>query len=159
MFVVEVLSSQSVSAGAVLSSIVLLTVATVTDLRTRRVPNQLVIAGCMTAAIVFMWSGADRVVLTVCAAAITATILLLVRWIGIALSGRVGLGMGDIKLSFVLGLFIGVHVAGVLYLAACLAALTGLAGMVLGRCTLTSSVPFVPFMAAGAILYGIVMVV
>jgi len=148
-----------VSAAAVLSSVLLLGVATLTDLRSRRVPNAVVMVGLIIAVGMLAFSGADRIIPAVCAAVLTTAFLLFVRQAGIVGWGRAGLGMGDIKLSFVLGLLIGVHVAGVLYLAACLAALTGIAGTLLGRCKMTSSVPFVPFMAAGAIVYGVIIVV
>ena len=154
MFEPELIAEQSVSTPAVLGAVALLGIATVTDIRSRRVPNKLVLAGLVFAVAILIHWHSESVVQMVTAATITAAALLLIRWAGIVISGRIGLGMGDIKLAFVLGLLTGIHVVGILYLAACLASVTGLAGMSIGRMKFTSSFPFVPFMAAGAVLYS-----
>lgn len=67
-----------------------------------------------------------------------------------------GIGWGDVKLSGVLGLYLGwlgvrALVAGV-FLGYLLAALVGLALLTMGRATRKSQIPFGPFMLAGTLL-------
>lgn len=67
-----------------------------------------------------------------------------------------GMGAGDVKLAFVLGLHLGWlgldHVALGLFLGFALGALIGLGLMVVGRRGRKDAVPFAPFLAAGAML-------
>ena len=72
-----------------------------------------------------------------------------------------GMGFGDVRLSFLLGLFLGWldlrHVALGLFLGFLLGALSGLALMVVRRRGRKDHIPFGPFLAAGAVvavLYG-----
>ncbi len=67
-----------------------------------------------------------------------------------------GMGMGDVKLALVLGLFLGwlglAHVALGLFLGFLLGAVGGLAAVGLGQRRAADHVPFAPFLAAGAVL-------
>lgn len=67
-----------------------------------------------------------------------------------------GMGMGDVKLALVLGLFLGWidlgHVLLGLFLGFLLGALGGVVLIVLGRRGRRDHVPFAPYLAAGAIL-------
>lgn len=67
-----------------------------------------------------------------------------------------GMGMGDVKLAVVLGLFLGwinlAHVLLGLFLGFLLGALGGVLLMVLGRRSRSDHLPFAPFLAGGAVL-------
>lgn len=135
----------------------LLLAAAEIDRRYRIVPNRLVIAGLVVGGgylIVLGWNeGAQHM-----AAALTATGLLLsVRWVGWRLTGRIGIGMGDVKLVAVLGLFVGWSVLWVLYLAIVFAAVFGVAGVLLKRIKRTARLPFVPFLAVATVVQGVVV--
>jgi len=73
----------------------------------------------------------------------------------LALVNPAGMGYGDVKLSGVLGLYLGWLGWGEVllgtFLAFLLSALTGLGMIAVGRATLKSALPFGPFMLAGAL--------
>jgi len=79
-------------------------------------------------------------------------------WLIYVLSRGKGLGFGDVKLVFLMGLFLGfpgIFVA--LFFAFLVGAMTGLALMIWGHKTLKSELPFAPFLVAGtffALFYG-----
>jgi leader peptidase (prepilin peptidase)/N-methyltransferase len=66
------------------------------------------------------------------------------------------MGMGDVKLALVLGLFLGwldlAHVALGLFLGFALGAVVGLALIALRLRSRRDHVPFAPFLAAGSVL-------
>lgn len=67
--------------------------------------------------------------------------------------GRVGIGMGDVKLAGVLGLYFGWSALWILYLAAVLGSLAGIAGLCTGRVHRTTQLPFAALIALGALLH------
>ncbi len=124
------------------------------DLEHYIVPNRVVFPGLALA-----------VPLLAVAAAVQGEVGPLVRGIGgglLAANGLLlvhlisprGMGMGDVKLSLVLGLFLGWlslgHVALGLFLGFLLGAVVGIALLALGLRTRKDAVPFAPFLAAGA---------
>ncbi len=126
-----------------------LLVATVTDLRSRRIPNRLtagsaLLLGCA-------WAVGDPSRLPTAAAwALTAGVPLA----ALALLVPVGMGMGDAKLAAVLGLALGPAVTGALLLGFLIAALAGVlviarSGLAAGR---RATLPLAPFLAAGGML-------
>lgn len=131
-------------------------VLTVIDLRHSLLPNAVVLpalgAGflllALAAAVESSWDALMRGVL----GALTLFVLYLV----LALVSPAGLGMGDVKLAAVLGLFLGYQGWGSLFVGALLAsvvgALVGLLVLVTRRGGLRSDVPFGPSMLAGALV-------
>jgi leader peptidase (prepilin peptidase)/N-methyltransferase len=131
-------------------------VLTVTDLRWRRLPDRLTLPAYPAAALLLA-AGAlaipdgGRHLLSALAGLATA-------WLFFALIALIrpgGLGWGDVKLSGVLGLYLGwlgaAAVAAGLLGAFALAALAGLGLIAAGRATRKSQLPFGPFMLASAI--------
>jgi leader peptidase (prepilin peptidase) / N-methyltransferase len=131
-------------------------VLAVTDLQWRRLPDPLTLPA-YPAAVLLLAAGAlavpdgTRHLLSALAGLAAA-------WLFFALLALVhpgGLGWGDVKLSGVLGLYLGwlgaAAVAAGLLGAFVLAALAGLALIAAGRATRKSQIPFGPFMLASAI--------
>lgn len=74
---------------------------------------------------------------------------LALRWVGFAVWGRAGMGMGDVKLAAVLALFLGWEALWAFYLAALLAGSFGAVGLATRCLRAGSALPFAPFLAAG----------
>ena len=130
------------------SLLAVLAVCALTDLRDRTVPDAAVAAGCAAALVACALSDPslldDRI-----AAALGAGVFLLapaIAWPG-------SMGLGDVKLAAMLGLFLGAAVVTALLVAF----LAGtLAGAVLffrhGSAARKMTIPFVPYLALGAAL-------
>jgi leader peptidase (prepilin peptidase)/N-methyltransferase len=119
------------------------------DLEHRIIPNRLVAPGALAAvAIVALVDPGDLPEHLIAAAAAGGFLLVA------ALAYPRGMGMGDVKLAGMLGLFLGVSVAPAMLAAFLAGSLVGAAiiarrGAVEGRKT---AVPFGPFLALGALL-------
>jgi leader peptidase (prepilin peptidase) / N-methyltransferase len=129
-----------------LAFVLLLVPVTVIDIDLRIIPNRLTIAGTVVAlAILALTSPADIPEHLIAAAAAGGFLLVA------AVAYPAGMGMGDVKLAFVMGLFLGREV-GVAMLAGLLAgSIVGIAimarkGAAEGRKT---AIPFGPFLALG----------
>ena len=72
-----------------------------------------------------------------------------------AVTGREGLGGGDVKLLAMIGSFVGWEgVPGILFLSALTGTVYGMALMVLRRdVSLTTPLPFAPFLCLGTLLH------
>jgi leader peptidase (prepilin peptidase) / N-methyltransferase len=130
----------------------ILAVLAIIDIRHRIVPDILLGVGTF-AGVVFLVSGGTGVVTAVPAALFAALFVFAIRVIGMKMSGAPGMGMGDVKLAFVVGLFMGYDAIGIFYFAMCLAGVWGGAGIAIGKLERRSRIPFVPFVAVAAALY------
>jgi leader peptidase (prepilin peptidase) / N-methyltransferase len=130
-----------------------LVAAAETDLEQRIIPNRLM-APAAVAAIV-LWAIADpgRLPENLIAGAAAGGFLLLA-----AVAYPAGMGMGDVKLAGVMGLFLGGSVAPALFIGFAAGALVGMGILaVRGTSARKQAVPFGPFLAFGGIvglLYG-----
>ncbi len=80
--------------------------------------------------------------------------LLLIAFLGGLLFGKESMGMGDIKLAAMIGIFLGVKgTAFALIMAFFIAALFSFVAMALKKATRKSQIPFGPFIAAGTLVY------
>jgi leader peptidase (prepilin peptidase)/N-methyltransferase len=131
-----------------LALVLLLVPITLIDLDHRIIPNKLVLVGAVAApAIVLLVAPADLAERVIAAGAAGGFFLLA------ALAYPRGMGMGDVKLAAVLGLFLGRAVGPAVFIALLSGTLVGIAviarkGATEGRKT---AVPFGPFLALGAI--------
>lgn len=150
-----------------------LLVLSVIDLDTMRLPNPLVgtLAGVgLTAAVAGQVTGAHLAPLVGMARSgwlsDPVPAALLGAAIGVAISGglaglyglvrgRRGLGMGDVKLLAVLGLFLGPYVVMCMFLGSLLGMVAGLAAA-RGRSAAETKIPFGPWLAAGGLLTALV---
>jgi leader peptidase (prepilin peptidase) / N-methyltransferase len=129
------------------SLLVLLATVTVTDLRARLVPDRALLAA--TAVAVALFAVADPGELPGRLAwSLGAGGFLLVT----ALIRPGGMGMGDVKLTGVLGLYLGPAVVPAILIAFAAGSLAGLAIIARrGWAARSRAIPFAPFLAAGAV--------
>ena len=62
------------------------------------------------------------------------------------------MGMGDVKLAFCMGAFLGASVIPALFIGFVLGAMVGVASMARRRATMKSALPFGPFLAVGGVI-------
>ena len=132
-----------------LAFVLLLVPVTVIDFDFRIIPNKLMLAGTVAALAILVLTRPDDIPEHLIAATAAGGFLL-----AAAIAYPAGMGMGDVKLAFVMGLFLGRDV-GVAMLAGLLAgSVVGVAimahkGAAAGRKT---AIPFGPFLAFGGLV-------
>lgn len=137
-------------AAAVLdaSLVALLGVVTVSDLRTRLVPDAALVASLAVALPVSLLSDPSGLPERMFSGLAAGGFLL-----GAALIRPDGMGLGDVKLAGVLGVYLGARVAEAMVVAF---AAGSLAGLVLlarhGWSARSRTIPFAPFLALGALV-------
>jgi leader peptidase (prepilin peptidase) / N-methyltransferase len=129
--------------------VLLLVPVTLIDLDHRIIPNRLMLIGAVAAPALVALTQPDALVEHAIAAAAAGGFFLVA-----VLAYPRGMGMGDVKLAFVLGLFLGRSVGPALFVALVAGTLVGVAviarkGAADGRKT---EVPFGPFLALGAVV-------
>jgi len=121
----------------------------VIDLDLKRIPNALTGPAAIVALAIGLAFDPSYVPEQLIAGAAALTFFLLP-----ALLSKKGMGMGDVKLAGVLGLYLGADVAPALFIALILGVVVGVA--IIGKAGVTAGrkvkVPFGPFMAAGAVI-------
>ncbi len=125
----------------------ILVTASVVDMRTRRIPNRLIIYG-----LILIWLmiplGLQPAFQAIVGMLAGGAIML-----AIALAGRGGMGAGDVKFAVVVGGFAGwPGVLIVLFTSFTLAAISGVVLIVLGIKSRKDYIPFAPFLSLGAII-------
>jgi leader peptidase (prepilin peptidase)/N-methyltransferase len=137
-------------AAAVLdvSLVALLGVVTVSDLRTRLIPDAALVAGLAVAVPVCVLLEPGELPERLLAGVAAAGFLL-----AAALIRPDGMGLGDVKLAGVLGIYLGARVAEAIVVAF---AAGSVAGLVLlarhGWSARSRTIPFAPFLAIGALV-------
>ena len=127
---------------------VILVAAAATDLEERIIPNRLMAAGAVLALV--LWTIADpaRLPENLIAGAAAGGFLLLA-----AVAYPAGMGMGDVKLAAVMGLYLGRSVAPALFIGFAAGAVVGVALMAArGAEARKRAIPFAPFLAAGGVI-------
>jgi len=135
----------------------LLVTVTLTDLERRVIPNGLLLAGATTAVVIVAISDPGSLVERGIAALAAGGALFL-----IALAYPRGMGMGDVKLVAVMGLYLGSAVAPAMLIGFAAGAAVGV-GLIAreGAAARKRAIPFGPFLALGGIVglwYGDAMV-
>lgn len=119
---------------------------TVSDLRTRMIPDAPLAVASPAALAIVAVSAAQTLPERLAAAAGAGGFLL-----AAALARPDGMGLGDVKLAAVLGLFLGRAVAWALLVALAAGALAGLVLVARhGAAARSRTIPFAPFLATGA---------
>jgi leader peptidase (prepilin peptidase)/N-methyltransferase len=131
-----------------LALVLTLVAAAETDLEHKIIPNRLMAPAAVAA--VALWAIADpgRLPENLIAGAAAGGFMLVA-----AIAYPAGMGMGDVKLAAVMGLFLGKSVAPALFIGFAAGAVVGIAMIaVLGAKARKQGVPFAPFLALGGLL-------
>jgi leader peptidase (prepilin peptidase) / N-methyltransferase len=131
-----------------LALMTLLVAVSAIDIEHRIVPNRLLVPAAAVA--LALWALADpgRIPENLIAAAGAGGFLLVA-----AVAYPAGMGMGDVKLAAVMGLFLGRAVAPALFVGFAAGALVGVVMMALqGAAARKQGIPFAPFLALGGIV-------
>lgn len=131
----------------------LLVAAAEIDRRHGIIPNRLVACGVVLGLVWILATETNALGTYGLAAVASAGIMLLIRVGSRLVFGRAGLGMGDVKLAAMTGLFLGWDTLWVFYLAVVLGGTLGLLGLLTGRLERRSRLPLAPFVALGAGLH------
>lgn len=126
----------------------LLVVVALIDLEHRIVPNRVLVPGALWAAGVAALIAPESLVEHVAAGAVAFGALL-----AVALAWPGGIGMGDVKLAGVMGLYLGAAVAPALFAAFLIGSLVG--GVMVARegaAARKKALPFAPFLALGGLV-------
>jgi len=125
--------------------------ATLFDLYRNIIPNKLILSGLIGwgLLVVIGWVNGPEHLLAGVAVAVT---LLGIRWLGEVVYSRKGMGMGDVKLVFLIGLFLGWQVFWYLYLAIIVGGVWSLGALALKRADKKSKIAFAPFLLIGTCL-------
>ena len=135
-----------IALGAALAAT--LATITLTDLEHRRIPNVILIVSALIGVALLVLGDRDALADHLIAAAAAFAALFLV-----ALAYPRGMGMGDVKLAGVMGLYLGKAVAPALLIGFAVGALYGLALIARhGAEARKQAVPFGPFLALGGIV-------
>ena len=150
LFAITVLVNEGSSAAEVAIDLVFVTMlaaVTLTDLEQRIIPNKILLAGAIACLAIAIPTDPGGVPERLIAAAAAGGILFLV-----VLAYPKGMGLGDVKLTATMGLFLGRAVAPALLIALLVGSLVGLALIVRhGSQARKMAIPFGPFLALGGV--------
>jgi leader peptidase (prepilin peptidase)/N-methyltransferase len=134
-----------------LAFMAMLVAVTAVDLEHRIVPNKVLAPAAVLALILWALADTDRLPENLLAAAAAGGAFLLVN-----LVYPRGMGMGDVKLAAVMGLYLGASVGAALAIAVVAGAIGGLAAARLAGVDSSGArkfeIPFAPFMALGGVI-------
>jgi Flp pilus assembly protein protease CpaA len=126
----------------------LLIAAAVIDIRERRIPDSLILAGVATGIILSLLEKDKGLLKGLLGGAAVGALLLLIYYLS-----KGGLGLGDVKLFGCTGIYLGFErTMSVMLIAAVLSGLFGLALVCINRKNRKSELPFAPFILAGALV-------
>ena len=129
------------------SLVAMLAIVTITDLRSRIVPDCVLAAAVLIALPICAFGGPESLPARLLAAAGAGGFLL-----AAAIARPEGMGFGDVKLAAVLGLFLGGEVVVALLIALFAGSVAGLVMLIRhGWAARSRAIPFAPFLALGAL--------
>ncbi len=126
------------------------------DLKYMIIPDRLNVTGAIIGLALASMSGFRVFFLGVIGAFTGITILMVLYWMGKIFFHREGVGMGDVKLSAVIGIFVGPFWCAIaLVIAVFSGGIWGIFQILIGRRTTGGQIPFGPFISigGGAVLF------
>ena len=123
------------------------------DRRHGIIPNRLLLVGTALGLILLAVSEADALGSHLLAALAISGLLVLVRVGSTYVLGQPGMGMGDVKLAAMLGVYLGWESLWVFYLAVVLGGALGLIGLLTKRLKRGTPLPLAPFVAVASGLH------
>jgi leader peptidase (prepilin peptidase)/N-methyltransferase len=134
--------------GLGLAFVTMLAAVTLTDLERRVIPNRILLAGAAAGLVISAVALSESLPERAIATAASGGLLL-----AVSLANPRGMGMGDVKLAAVMGLYLGRAVAPALLVAFATGAVVGVAMMLRhGAAARGRAVPFGPFLALGGLV-------
>ena len=128
--------------------VTVLTAVTLTDLEQRIIPNKILLVGAVLAVAIAMAADPGSLPERAIAAAAAGGLLF-----GAALAYPRGMGLGDVKLAAMMGLFLGRNVAPAILVALLAGSIVGLAMIARhGAAARKRAIPFGPFLALGGVV-------
>lgn len=128
--------------------ITMLATITLTDLEQRIIPNKVLLAGAIACLVIAIPADPGSLVERGSAAAIAGGVMFLV-----AFAYPAGMGLGDVKLTAVMGLFLGRAVGPAILIALFAGTAVGLAMIIRhGSAARKMAIPFGPFLALGGVI-------
>ncbi len=120
------------------------------DMKYMIIPDRLNVPGAVIGVIFALLSGFKAVVIGVVGAFTGIAILMVLFWMGKIFFHREGVGMGDVKLAAVIGIFVGPFWCAIaLLLAVFSGGVWGIIQMLFGKKTVQGQIPFGPFISLG----------
>jgi leader peptidase (prepilin peptidase)/N-methyltransferase len=150
LFVATVLVYRHDAAEAVIGLVfvTVLAIVTLTDLERRIIPNKVLIVGAVLCLAIALPTDPGGVPERLVAAAVAGGLLFLV-----VLAYPAGMGLGDVKLTATMGLFLGRAVGPAILIALLAGSLVGVALLVRhGSRARKMAIPFGPFLALGGVV-------
>lgn len=151
LFAITVLVHRHDSVAAIAIDLVFVTMlvaVTLTDLERRIIPNKILLVGAVLCVVIAAPTDPGGMPERAIAAASAGGLLFLV-----ALAYPAGMGLGDVKLTATMGLFLGRAVAPALLVALLFGSLVGLALIARhGASARKMAIPFGPFLALGGVV-------
>jgi leader peptidase (prepilin peptidase)/N-methyltransferase len=121
---------------------------TLTDLERRVIPNKILLAAAIAAVVIVAIGDPSSLPERVLAAAVAGGVLFLV-----VLAYPRGMGLGDVKLTGLMGFYLGRNVAPAVLVALLLGSIVGLAMIARhGAAARKQAIPFGPFLAVGGVV-------
>jgi len=131
----------------------ILLVAAIIDSKHMIIPDRLNYTGAVIAIIFSLWRGFDGIARSFGGAFFGFFILAILYWVGKLLFKREGVGLGDMKLAIVIGLFVGPFwCLMALLFAVLIGGIWGITQIITGNKKIGMQVPFGPFIALGGFL-------
>lgn len=115
------------------------------DIRYRLIPNRLLIIG-VVGWMCFASLGIITVLPSLLAGACSAALILLIRQAGFLFYQKAGMGIGDIKIVFLIGIYLQWEVFWVIYLAVLAGGAWAIGGLILKKLDRSGKLPFAPFL-------------
>ena len=126
----------------------LLIAATVIDIRERRIPDKLVLAGVAAGMVITQTDPSRRFTDSLMGGISAGIVLLLIHYIT-----KGGIGLGDAKLFGCVGIYLGMeNIASAMLIAAVLSGLYSLALICINRDNKKHELPFAPFILIGTLV-------
>lgn len=126
---------------------VLLVIAAGIDIKIKAIPNVLILIGLLGWGLALLFCGLQPGE-GIAGAVIAGTLMLAIRWLGFLLYHKPGMGLGDVKLSTVLGLLLGpIGVINLVFWAILAGSIFGIIAFGCRRLARYQQLPFAPFLA------------
>ncbi|MCH7495254.1 MAG: prepilin peptidase, partial [Candidatus Marinimicrobia bacterium] len=135
--------------------IILLAISMV-DLDTKLIPDSVLLVGGVSALVFAIMGNVISLKGSLMGGAVMGGVLFAIALIGGFVLKKESMGFGDVKLSVMIGLFIGWEMALLaIFLSAIFASVISIGGLLMGRMKFGKPFAFGPFLALGAIVSGI----